>query len=69
MRIHTLILRGGGEIEMSLPGNPILVHCGGDSVWRFVGNEETAEAVIVAARNNGCSVEEINPDRRPEEET
>ena len=55
--VWTFVIMGGdGELTITLPNNPSLVHNGRRTVWKLLGTSKLADAAAELIRSAGCQV-------------
>lgn len=52
--LWTIEFRGGTSFTIQVPGNPVISHHGGVSVFHIMGTERTIQAVQRYAEQHGC---------------
>lgn len=67
MQVWTFLIIGGQDFTLTLKNNPILDHIGGRTVWKFVGSEESAQALESALKSFDCTVFRTTETESPEQ--
>ena len=67
VRVWTFLLIGGESFRLALPGNPLLDHTGGTTLWKLVGTRELAESAGQLMTLTGVTVRVFTEEQTPEQ--